>query len=225
MNHDVLEFPNAIAGGTLWTHDLIARATERIQRWVRRPSMQLHCAVEQMPPDSSNERSLSGALSLMQMQRALDEGRPALRGLHSSSAAPETLEQALCSLRDELTPGGLLLRIFVTGKSKALKPDIQKQIYLIGREALINAVRHSNATSIEAEIEYLPRRLRMIVRDNGCGIDSQMVRSGQVSHLGLLGMRERAENMGAQLRIRSRPGAGTEVEISIPDHMVAEVCA
>jgi|SRR5580658_2869038 signal transduction histidine kinase len=219
MNNDVLEFPNEIAGGTLWTHDVIARATERIQRWARRPSMQLHCAVERMPPDSPNKRSLNGALSLM--QRVLNDGPLALPGLHSSGAAPETLEQALCGLRDELTPDGLLLRIFVTGKSRALKPDIQEQIYLIGREALINAIRHSNATSIEAEIEYLPRRLRMVVRDNGCGIDSQVVRSGQVSHLGLLGMRERAENMGAQLRIRSRPGAGTEVEISVPVDSVA----
>jgi signal transduction histidine kinase len=147
----------------------------------------LHSAVEQTPPDS-----------------------------RSSGTAPATLEQALSSLRHELTPGGMLFRIFVTGKSKALKPDIQEQIYLIGREALINAIRHSNATSIEAEIEYRPRRLRMIVRDNGCGIDSQVIRSGQDTHLGLLGMLERAESMGAQLRIRSRPGAGTEVEISVP---------
>jgi hypothetical protein len=129
--------------------------------------------------------------------------------------ALETLEQALCSLRDEVT-SGCPCRIFVTGKPKALTPAIREQIYLIGREALINAMRHSKATSIEAEIEYLPRQLRMVVRDNGCGIDPQSVRSRPDADGGLPGMRERAESMGAQLRIRSRPGAGTEVEVSVP---------
>jgi signal transduction histidine kinase len=221
MNHNVLEFPNAIAGGTVGTHDVIARATERIQRWLHRPSMQLHGAVEKMPPDSPNKPSLSRALSLM--QRVLDEGRFALRGFHSSGAAPATLEQALSSLRHELTPGGLLFRIFVTGKSKALKPDLHERFYLIGREALMNAIRHSRATLIEVEIEYLPCRLRMVVRDNGCGIDSQVVRSGQDTRSGLLGMREQARSIGGRLRIWSRPGAGTEVEISVPVDSVAAV--
>jgi signal transduction histidine kinase len=222
MNHNVLEFPNAMAGGTAWTHDVIARATEPSQRWVHRPSTQLH-VVEKMPRDSPNKPALSRALSLM--QRVLDEGRFALQGFHSCGAAPATLEQALSSLRHELPPGGMLFRIFVSGKSKTLKPYLQDRFYLIGREALMNAIRHSNATRIEVEIEYLPCRLRMVVRDNGCGIDPRVVRSVRDAHSGLLGMREQARSIGARLRIWSRSGAGTEVEISVPLDSVAHACA
>jgi signal transduction histidine kinase len=120
--------------------------------------------------------------------------------------------------------GGVRFRLFVTGQPKPLTPEIQEQIYLIRREAMLNAVRRAQATSIEAEVEYLPHRLRLAVRDNGCGIDPQIVRSGRACHWGLVGMRERAGGIGAKLRIWSRPGAGPEVEISLPGRILAEAC-
>jgi signal transduction histidine kinase len=74
-------------------------------------------------------------------------------------------------------------------------------------------------------VEFLPDRLRLAVRDNGCGLDPQIVRSERASHRGLMRMRERAGSIGAKLRIWSRPGAGTEVEISMPSKILTEVCA
>ena len=137
-----------------------------------------------------------------------------------------TLEQALSGLRDEFTPSGpTSFRIFVTGEPKALRPEVQEQVCLIGREALANALRHSEASCVEAEVEYLPRRVRVVVRDNGRGIDPQAVQAGRKAHWGLVGMRERAESIGARLRILSKPGAGTEVEISVPDQAAAAACA
>ena len=64
---------------------------------------------------------------------------------------------------------------------------------------MINAFRHSEASSIEAEIEYLPRRLRILAHDNGRGIDPKAIQSNQNAHWGLLGMRERAELYVQQL--------------------------
>jgi len=126
------------------------------------------------------------------------------------------LEQEFLELLTETAPArGVQARVLVIGQPTALKPEVQHQIYLIGREALVNSLRHSNATSIEAEIAYLPSRLRVVVRDNGCGIDEQILQSGRESHLGLVGMRERAKGIGAEVRIYSRRGAGTEVEISL----------
>src|SRR5208283_482991 len=84
------------------------------------------------------------------------------------------------------------------------------------REAIINAFRHANATSIEVEIEYGIRRLGITVRDNGCGIDSKMLRTGREGHWGLSNMRERAEKIGARLDVLSRPGGGTEVQLYVP---------
>jgi signal transduction histidine kinase len=185
--------------------------------------LQLHDAVDQVPADSPTKPPLNRALRLI--QRVLEEGRVALQGLRTSEIASMSLEQALCGIQDEFISTGVRFQILVNGEPKALKPAVQEQISLIGREALVNALRHSKATSIEAEVEYLPRRLRVVVRDNGCGIDPRVLRFGRDAHWGLVGMRERAESIGAQLRIWSRPGAGTEVEVSIPNHMVAEACA
>ena len=86
----------------------------------------------------------------------------------------------------------------------------------IGHEALINAFLHSRATTIEIEIEYGLKSFSLIVRDNGCGIDSEILRSGREGHWGLTGMRERAERIRAEIKIWSRVNAGTEVVVSVP---------
>jgi signal transduction histidine kinase len=186
-------------------------------------SLVLHNAVEGMPADSPSKPSLSRALHLM--RRVIDEGRHALQGLRSPETASTSLEQSLSEFADEFTPGGARFRIFVMGQPKALQPAIHEQVYLIVQEALVNALRHSGAASIEAEVEYLPNKLRAVVRDNGSGIDAQVLRFGRDSHWGLLGMRERARGIGAQLRILSRRGAGTEVEVSVPTDISADAHA
>jgi signal transduction histidine kinase len=186
-------------------------------------SLVLHNAVEGMPADSPSKPSLSRALHLM--RRVIDEGRHALQGLRSPEIASTSLEQSLSEFADEFTPGGARFRIFVMGQPKALQPAIHEQVYLIVQEALVNALRHSGASSIEAEVEYLPNKLRVVVRDNGSGIDAQVLRFGRDSHWGLLGMRERARGIGAQLRILTRPGAGTEVEVSVPTGISADAHA
>lgn len=136
---------------------------------------------------------------------------------YDAAIASMSIEEALFGLWREIrSAAGAPFCVLVEGRPKIMHPAIQQQICLIGREALVNALRHSEATRIEAEVQYLLRRLRVAVRDNGCGFDQKVVRAGRDRHRGLLGMHERAESMGAQLRIWSRPGAGTEVEISVP---------
>ena len=100
--------------------------------------------------------------------------------------------------------------------SRPLHPLIRDEVYKIGREALVNAFRHSGARSIELELDYAPNRLRMLVRDDGGGIDPRILRSGSDGHWGVSGMRERADKLGAGFKISSRPGAGTEVELTVP---------
>ena len=184
-------------------------------------SLQLQAAVGQVPANSPSRAALDHAIG--RMRHVIDEARHILLGLRSSAMDSMSLEQALSCLRDEFDPAASVrFRVFVTGQPKSLKPATQEQIYLIAREALINALRHSEAASIEAEVEYRPWRLRILVRDNGRGIDPKTVRSGRHAHWGLVGMRERAAAIGAELRIWSRLGAGTEVEIWIPGRTLAE---
>lgn len=82
-----------------------------------------------------------------------------------------------------------------------------------------NAFRHSRASGIEVELEYTDNRLRLLVRDNGCGIDPQVVRSGRDGHWGLSGIRERARRIGATVKFWSRPEGGTEVDLSVPSRV------
>jgi signal transduction histidine kinase len=148
---------------------------------------------------------------------ATGEGEMAIRGVHQASPAGSSLEQAFSNLLSEMvTQRDLQLRIFVCGKAWTLDPAIQEQLFLVGREAVINALRHSRATKIEVEIQYLRDLLRVFVRDNGCGIDPEAVQRACHSHWGLRGMRERAEHISARLGIWSRTGAGTEVNVAIP---------
>jgi signal transduction histidine kinase len=186
-------------------------------------SVILQGAVEQTSADSPTRASLNRVLQLM--HRAIDEGRHALQELRSSARASLSLEESLYALWEELAPAGVRFRILVEGAPKALKPAIQEQLFLIGREAILNALRHSGASNVEAVIEYSPRYLRLVVRDDGCGIDPQMISSGRDLHWGLQGMRERAATVGAHLRIWSKLGGGTEVEVSLPVKAVTEVRA
>lgn len=182
-------------------------------------SMILQGDVDEMPADSPSKNSMSRALRLI--YRAINEGWTALDGLRSRVDAPTNLEKSFAGFGDQFTPAGADLRMYVMGRPTALKPAVQEQVYLIGREALVNALRHSGATMIEAEIEYLPSKVRVVVRDNGLGMDREMLESGRNSHRGLVGMHERARKIGARLWISSRKGAGTEVEISLPNDLAA----
>ena len=178
-------------------------------------SMLLHQAVEQTPADYPSKPALSSALRLV--NQAIDEGRAAIQGIHTASTAPSSLEHAFSNLLGEVATGRCLrLRVFVQGKPWTLNPAIQEQLFLIGREAAMNALRHSQATKIEVEIQYQHDLLRVFVRDNGCGINPETVQRECDSHWGLRGMRERAENISARFAVWSRTGAGTEMCVAIP---------
>ena len=184
-------------------------------------SMLLHQAVEQTPTDSPSKLLLERAIHLV--DRAVHDGRVVLQRLPSDESPPPSLEQALSELRNEFTSGkGVRFRVLVTGKPKPLKSKIGEQIFRIVREAVVNALRHSGARNIEVEVEYLRSRTRVLVRDDGCGIDPKVLRSKWNSHWGLQGMLQRAESIGARFRILSKRGAGTEVEISVSDDLATD---
>jgi signal transduction histidine kinase len=178
-------------------------------------SMLLDQVVEQTPADSASKPALSRALQMI--RRAIDDGRAAMGGLSTASPAPSSLEQRFSKVLAEVTPGrGLQLRVFAQGKARAVNTAIQEQLFLIGREAIMNALRHSEATKIEVEVQYLQDLLRVFVRDNGCGIKPEAAQKTGDSHWGLQGMRDRADSISARFDLRSRPGAGTEVGVSVP---------
>lgn len=165
-------------------------------------------------PEVPAKPSLRGTFALM--KKGIQRGRQALRELGSASAPVTNLERALHDFGRELTPEEVArLRIAVMGRAKELEPARQAEIFMMMRDALIHALRHAEARMVEAEIEYLSKRLRVVVRDDGVGADTEQLRKGKDPQRRLLGIRERGESIGARVRIWTRAGAGTEVEISL----------
>ena len=180
-------------------------------------SMQVHVVADRLPPESDVKPILTRALQLM--GQVIDEGRNAVRGLRSHQTASLDLEQAFSRIQGELLAEGVAFRVIVDGERKRLHPVLRDEVYRIGREALLNAFRHARAKSIEIELRYSASHLRLFVRDDGCGMDPQIINSGQDGHWGLLGMRERADRIGARFHVFSNVKAGTEIELSIPGNI------
>jgi signal transduction histidine kinase len=140
-------------------------------------------------------------------ERALDEARGAITALTRREGDPFEVE--LSQVAEQLTSrAGTRLRLDVDPRV-AVAPERRDQLLRILREAVTNGVRHGAASSVAVELAG-GDGLRLTVSDDGGGFDPSALRNGG---FGLTSMHERAAAMGGELRIRSRPGRGTEVEV------------
>jgi ligand-binding sensor domain-containing protein/signal transduction histidine kinase len=160
-----------------------------------------------------------------QAGQAIAEGRDAVQGLRSSTLAGNDLARAISLLGDELTthrsdnhcPDFL---VQVEGTPRELAPILRDDVYRIAEEAIRNAFEHAKAARIGVEIRYDQRRLRLRVRDDGKGIDPDVLQSGaRAGHYGLPGVQERAKLVGGKVTVWS-DGFGTEIELTIPASVV-----
>ena len=154
---------------------------------------------------------------------AIAEGRDAILDLRSDSAARSDPAHLFASVGQELSGvaasngGSPALCVTVEGPPRDLETVLQDELYRIGRELLRNAFRHSRAKKIEVEIRYDAKELRIRFRDDGIGIDPQVLNEGaRAGHWGLPGVRERAKLAGAHLEFWSEVGVGTEVQLTVP---------
>jgi PAS domain S-box-containing protein len=100
----------------------------------------------------------------------------------------------------------------VQGTAYSLSAEVENNLLRMGQEALTNAVKYARASRICIELVYENIQCILRVKDNGQGFGVGSVPS---NGFGLLGMSERAERIGAQLRIQSQPGQGTEIIVTI----------
>jgi signal transduction histidine kinase len=177
-------------------------------------------AVNDLLPPGQAKEALEKVLD--RADQAIAEGRDAIQNLRASTTAGNELAQALTALGEELAvpPSGeknsATFRFSIEGTPRDLDPILRDDIYRIAREALRNAFSHAQASKIEAEIMYGQRLLRLRIRDDGKGIDPKLLAVGRDGHWGLPGMRERAQQIGAQLDLWSEVGAGTEMDLRVP---------
>ena len=178
-------------------------------------SMQLDVVEDQTPSDSPTKPLLKRVLQLM--AQVTEEGRSALRGLRAPESTILSLETALSRLREEFLFDQVAeFQVVTQGSPRPLSPMIRDEVYRIGREAVVNAFLHAKANKIQLDVEYASKFVRVLVSDDGCGINPDVLDTGRDGHWGLPGMRERSEKIGATLKLRSRIGAGTEVELTVP---------
>ena len=137
-----------------------------------------------------------------------------VRGRHSLK-----LGSALERLRDNIQAFGLPNGQFQFGSLSGFLRNQPTKIYRIAGEALRNAFRHAEATQVVVEIRYDRRQFRVRVRDNGKGIDAELLQNSKPGHWGLVGMRERARLIGGGLEVWSDGGIGTEVELILPSSL------
>jgi PAS domain S-box-containing protein len=149
--------------------------------------------------------------SLNEVRRFSHELRPGLLdNLGLLAAIEQMIDEQNCK-------GKLKVNFEVSGDEKRLSPEIELALFRIVQESLSNIRKHSRATRATVDLEFESERVRLLVMDNGQGFDKSKERSAIASgHLGLIGMRERAHLVGAELNIESRPGKGTSVIVEIP---------
>ncbi|HEX8802022.1 MAG TPA: sensor histidine kinase [Terriglobales bacterium] len=152
--------------------------------------------------------------------QAISEGRDAIQGLRLSTTETNSLAASLNTLGEELAVhqgNSPVVEVQVEGASRDLHPILRDDIFRIAGEALRNAFLHAQASRIEVDIRYGAERFRVRIRDDGRGIDPQIVTDkGRPGHWGLRGMHERAKLVGGNLEVWSKGDAGTEVELIIP---------
>ncbi len=177
-------------------------------------------------PDEAMQ-SLDDAID--ETQKALAESRDAIHGLRSEPIAKGNLSELLTAASQELANPGTanhelpVFDLIEEGERRILSSTANNEVYRIALEILRNGYRHAQATRIEAEIRYDDQVLRVRIRDNGRGIDPNVLKEGGIAgHWGLRGVRERAERTGAQLDFWSEAGAGTEVQLPVPASVAYE---
>jgi signal transduction histidine kinase/streptogramin lyase len=172
-------------------------------------SVQLECLEEGLEggDPASARRHLNTARKVV--EDSLDEARRAVWVLRPQAIEPG-LVVALQTLVDRL-PGTPAVELQVAGPTRPLPPAIAAELLRIAQEAVANARRHARSRRIEVRLVFLPRAVTLAIADDGKGFDDSAAGGGQ----GVMGMKERAADIGARLSIESLPDQGTTITVEV----------
>jgi signal transduction histidine kinase len=147
----------------------------------------------------------------------LIEGRAGVRDLRSDRIEADLAQAVIKAAKRAIPEQSPRFELTVEGAPRALNPAVSEEVLSIAEEALRNVGRHARAQSVSAFLIYERRGLRLTVRDDGVGMDdTHLSGSAGADHFGLIGMRERANRIGARLTISSRSESGTDVALFVP---------
>jgi ligand-binding sensor domain-containing protein/signal transduction histidine kinase len=204
-------------GAVLQERNRIAREIhDNLAQEILGISVQLEIVARTMAnaPDAARKH-LDRARALVRSSVA--EARRYVWDLRSQSLDERDLPAALAEMTRRLTAeSGVQTQFNVSGTFRPLAPQVENNLLRIGQEAVGNAVRHAQAKTVTVSLDFGAREVRLEVKDDGRGFDADSYDGGRGGHFGLVGMRERAEQMGGEADVKSTPGAGTEVLVRVP---------
>lgn len=112
---------------------------------------------------------------------------------------------------------GIFVETSVLGRERRLDSSLEVALFRVVQESLTNIKKHASADQVVIKIEFLRDKVNVLIRDNGCGFDKDKVLSEkQYEGFGLLGMKERIQLLKGNLNIKTAPGKGTEINLSVP---------
>ena len=151
-----------------------------------------------------------------QVRLTLDEARQAVWDLRHSSLHGD-LESSLTGFARQLSEEhGIEVSVQVAGTRTQLDEEADRNLLLVAREAIWNALAHGAPRHIAIRLSFEAEAVRLEVSDDGRGFEPATARGPENGHFGILGMRERMEQLGGSLEIRSGPGKGSQVLASAP---------
>ena len=147
-------------------------------------------------------------------RESLAEARRSVLALRSLPLETAPLSEALARfLAQQVLGTSADSRYVLEGVPCALPSSTEHCLLRVGQEAISNAVGHAQAREVAVTLSFEAGRVRLRVRDDGCGFDVHLLGGGR---FGITGMRERAEKAHGEFVVVSRPGAGTAVELTVP---------
>ena len=148
-------------------------------------------------------------------RHSLTEARRSVHAMKALALERTELSEAFKGLLERMTSEtGMHAEFRLQGIRRPLPPEWEQELFHIGQEALTNAMRHAQASSFVAELAYESGGVVLTLRDDGIGFDpSRAFTAG----IGLIGMQERANAIGADLKVVSAPGKGTEIVVLMND--------
>jgi signal transduction histidine kinase len=159
----------------------------------------------------------------IQLRLTLDDARRALWNLRKSEMQATMIGPLLLSLADEVATEARTKILFETiGQQYSIRTEQARELVMVVREALLNAVHHADSPKIITRINFYQESMDIQVDDNGKGFDQYLARLPEQMHYGLIGMRERVERMSGSFTLSSNPGEGTQIRIQVPCKPIGE---
>ncbi|HWR64813.1 MAG TPA: ATP-binding protein [Bellilinea sp.] len=168
--------------------------------------------------DTPEERASIDQLGQM-TEQTITNLRRMVRGLRPIYLEDLGLTAALEMLAKETSAtGGLEVAYSTSGEPQRLAPEVELALYRMAQEALTNARKHADAQRVQLTVNFTPESVGFSVQDDGVGfvVPETPDEFAHQGHFGLLGLAERAELIGAILRVESQPGQGTRVQVTLP---------